>query len=174
VLAGHAKQFLKSLHYRDSTTFVQWAFSFVGAALEYSLQQSINYAHDPEKLKDKLAPGAMLWGAIPRMPVLGLLPNLLETVYNPISGGQTLFTNGTANTDNRNLFITPSMIQAGRAMSLATAVAGNLNPFASGVTTQKDMRDALYALPGGNLYGMRNLNDIISSNFPKFKPHPAQ
>jgi hypothetical protein len=174
VLAGHAKQFLKSLHYRDSTTFVQWAYSFVGAVLEYSLQQSINYAHDPDKLKGKLAPGSMLWGAIPRMPVLGLLPNLLETVYNPISGGQTLFTNGTANTDNRNLFITPSMTQAGRVMSLATVVAGHLNPFASGVTTQKDMRDALYALPGGNLYGMRNLNDIISSNFPKFKPHQAQ
>ncbi|WP_396328905.1 hypothetical protein [Burkholderia anthina] len=174
VLAGHAKQFLKSLHYRDSTSFVQWAYSFVGAVLEYSLQNSINYAHDPEKLKEKLAPAAMLWGAIPRMSVLGLLPNLMETVYGPISGGQTLFTSGTANTDNRNLFITPSMTQAGRVMSLATVTLGNLNPFSSAVTTQKDMRDALYALPGGNLYGMRNLNDIISSNFPKYKPRPEQ
>jgi hypothetical protein len=173
VLAGHAKQFLKSLHYRDSTTFVQWAFSFVGAALEYSLQQSINYAHDPDKLKEKLSPAAIAWGAIPRMPVLGLMPNLMETVYNPISGGQTLFTNGTANTDNRNLFITPTMTEAMRLMSAGQVAGTVLNPFSTNTITQKDMRDALYSIPGGNMFGMRNVNDMISSNFPKFKPRPA-
>jgi hypothetical protein len=172
VLAGHAKQFLKSLHYRDATTFVQWAYSFVGAALEYSMQQSINYAHDPEKLQDKLSPAAIAWGAIPRMPVLGLMPNLMETVYNPISGGQTLFTNGTANTDNRNLFITPSMTAAMRLMTAGQVAGTVMNPFSTNTITQKDMRDALYAIPGGNMFGMRNVNDMISSNFPKFKPRP--
>lgn len=170
VIAGHAKQFLKSLYYRDRTTFVQWAYSFIGAALEYSLQNSINYAHDPEKLAEKLSPAAIAWGAIPRMPVLGLMPNLMETVYNPISGGQTLFTNGTANTDNRNLFITPSMTQAMRMMSAGQVAGTYLNPLSTNVVTQKDMRDALYSIPGGNLFGMRNVNDMISSNFPKYKP----
>jgi len=56
VIAGHAKQFLKSLYYRERTTFVQWAFAFIGAALEYSLQNAINFAHDPERLKEKLSP----------------------------------------------------------------------------------------------------------------------
>lgn len=174
VIAGHAKQFLKSLYYRDRTTFVQWAYSFIGAALEYSLQNSINYAHDPSKLAEKLTPAAIAWGAIPRMPVLGLMPNLMETVYNPISGGQTLFTNGTANTDNRNLFITPSMTQAMRLMSAGQVVGTAVNPFSTNTVTQKDMRDALYSIPGGNLFGMRNVNDMVSSNFPKFKPRLPQ
>ncbi|AOK51698.1 hypothetical protein WT74_02530 [Burkholderia stagnalis] len=171
VIAGHAKKFLKSLYYRDRTTFVQWAFAFVGAVLEYSLQNAINFAHDPEKLKEKLSPEAIAMGAIPRMPVLGLLPSLLETAYSPISGGQTLFSYGTANTDNRNLFITPSMNWAMRVMSAGQVAGSYLNPLSTNTVTQKDMRDALYALPGGNLYGMRNLNDMISSNFPKYRLH---
>ncbi|MDN7877763.1 hypothetical protein [Burkholderia aenigmatica] len=174
VIAGHAKKFLKSLYYRDQTTFVQWAYSFVGASLEYSFQNAINFAHDPEKLKDKLSPDAIAMGAISRMAVLGLLPSLMETAYSPISGGRTLFTNGTANTDNRNLFITPSMNWAMRVMSAGQVAGASLNPLSTNTVTQKDMRDALYALPGGNLYGMRNLNDIISSNFPKYRASPEQ
>lgn len=169
-IAAHVKQFLKGMHYRDSTTMVQWLISFVGACLEYSMQQSINLAHDPEKLSERLAPGSIAISALPRMSVLGLMPNLLETLYNPISGGQQLFANGTANTDNRNLFITPSMTQAMRMMSLGQVTMGTVNPLSTNTITQKDMRDALYAIPGGNLYGMRNLNDMISSQFPKHKP----
>jgi len=170
-VAAHVKQFLKGMHYRDSTTLVQWLISFVGASLEYSMQQSINLAHDPDKLAERLNPASIAISAIPRMSVLGLLPNLMETIYNPISGGQQLFANGTANTDNRNLFITPSMTQAIRLMSLGQVTLGSLNPMSTNTITQKDMRDALYAIPGGNLYGMRNLNDMISSQFPKYKPH---
>jgi hypothetical protein len=55
----------------------------------------------------------------------------------------------------------------------AGQVAGTvMNPFSTNTITQKDMRDALYAIPGGNMFGMRNVNDMISSNFPKFKPRP--
>jgi len=172
VLVGHAKQFLKSIHYRDSTTAVQWMYSFAGAALEYSLQNSMNYAHDPDKLAQRLSPTAIALGAVSRMAVLGLLPQVMDTAYQPLSGGQSLFANGTANTDNRNLFLTPSMIEGARLATLAQVTGSTLNPFSTNTITQKEMRDALGAIPGGNLYIMRNVNDMISSQFPKFKPRP--
>ncbi|WP_325095357.1 hypothetical protein [Burkholderia contaminans] len=59
-------------------------------------------------------------------------------------------------------------------MALLKGAGHYLNPLSTNTVTQKDMRDALYALPGGNLYGMRNLNDIISSNFPKYRASPEQ
>jgi hypothetical protein len=173
VLVGHAKQFLKSLHYRDSTTAVQWMYSFAGAALEYSLQNSINYAHDPDKLAQRLSPSAIALGAVSRMAVLGLMPQIMDTAYQPLSGGQSLFANGTANTDNRNIFLTPSMIEGARLATLAQVTGSVVNPFSTNTITQKEMHDALGALPGGNLYIMRNVNDMIGSHFPKYKPHPT-
>jgi hypothetical protein len=173
VLVGHAKQFLKSLHYRDSTTAVQWMYSFAGAALEYSLQNSINYAHDPDKLAQRLSPSAIALGAVSRMAVLGLMPQVMDTAYQPLSGGQSLFANGTANTDNRNIFLTPSMIEGARLATLAQVTGSVVNPFSTNTITQKEMHDALGAIPGGNLYVMRNVNDMIGSHFPKFKPRPT-
>jgi GNAT superfamily N-acetyltransferase len=174
VLVGHAKQFLKSLHYRDSTTAVQWMYSFAGAALEYSLQNSINYAHDPDKLAQRLSPSAIALGAVSRMAVLGLMPQVMDTAYQPLSGGQSLFANGTANTDNRNIFLTPSMIEGARLATLAQVTGSVVNPFSTNTITQKEMHDALGAIPGGNLYIMRNVNDMIGSHFPKFKPRPTE
>jgi hypothetical protein len=174
VLVGHAKQFLKSLHYRDSTTAVQWMYSFAGAALEYSLQNSINYAHDPDKLAQRLSPSAIALGAVSRMAVLGLMPQVMDTAYQPLSGGQSLFANGTANTDNRNIFLTPSMIEGARLATLAQVTGSVVNPFSTNTITQKEMHDALGAIPGGNLYIMRNVNDMIGSHFPKYKPRPTE
>jgi GNAT superfamily N-acetyltransferase len=173
VLVGHAKQFLKGIHYRDSTTAVQWMYSFVGAALEYSLQNSINYSHDPDKLAQRLSPSAIALGAVSRMAVLGILPQVMDTAYQPLSGGQSLFANGTANTDNRNIFLTPSMIEGARLATLGQVVGSTINPFSTNTITEKEMRDALGAVPGGNLYIMRNVNDMIGSHFPKYKPHPT-
>lgn len=173
VLVGHAKQFLKSMHYRDSTTAVQWMYSFVGAALEYSFQNSVNFAGDQETLQKRLTPQAIAMGAVSRMSVLGMLPNLMDTAYQPISGGQSLF-NGTANTDNRNIFLTPSMIMGARLATLTQVAGSSVNPFSTNTITQKNMQDALYAIPGGNLFGMRNLNNYVSSSFPKFAPRQQQ
>jgi hypothetical protein len=52
-------------------------------------------------------------------------------------------------------------------------VGSTINPFSTNTITEKEMRDALGAVPGGNLYIMRNVNDMIGSHFPKYKPHPT-
>ena len=169
MLVGHAKQFLKNVHYQDATTHKMWTIGIIGAALEYSLAQSINYAHDPKKLQERLSMQNIALGATARMGVLGLVPTGLETGYYFGSGGHTLFKSGTGNTDNRNAFITPSMTQA---MHMATGVklAGSaVNPFSTSTATKQEVSGGMKGfLP--NTWGVRNLIDMTSDHFPKSEP----
>jgi hypothetical protein len=167
-IAGHAKQFLKGAHYRDSTTAITWSLSFIGEALAYSLQTSVNFAHNPDELQKRLSEERIVSAALQRMSVMGISSMLLETGYYVGSGGDSIFKHGgTANTDNRNMFLTPSFMAANRLVKGASTTIGALNPFSSNITTKQDMKDLLSIFPGGNTVGMRNLNDYLSSSFPK-------
>lgn len=167
-IAAHAKQFAKGLHYMDTTTAVTWSLSFVGECLAYALQTSINFAHNPDELERRLSEGRIVAAALQRMSVLGVSAMLFETGYFVASGGNSLVQAGaTTNTDNRNAFLTPSMMAANRLIKGASVAVGAVNPFTNQITTRQDMKDLLGVLPGGNTYLMRNLNDYLSSQFPK-------
>lgn len=170
MLVGHTKQFLKGAHYRDQMMAQTWMFSFIGELLSYALQQSINFAHDPDELRRRMTPERMASGAIQRMSVLGVMPAILETGYWIGSGGDSLFRGGTVNTDNRNLLTTPSLMQAGKLMGGVKTVGGMLNPFSDSVTTEREMSQLMGGLPGGNLWGIRTINSFVSSHFPKSEP----
>ena len=45
-------------------------------------------------------------------------------------------------------------------------LAGVLNPWSETVTTKQEVRDLFSLLPFGNTYGMRNIQDYVSSQFP--------
>jgi hypothetical protein len=167
-LAAHSKQFLKGLHYHDGTTAMTWTLSFMGEALAYSVQTSINFAHNQQELDKRLSLERIAQAVVQRMSVLGVAPMLLETGFFVGSGGSSLFKNGgTTNTDNRNLFLTPSIAAANRLLKGASVGAGALNPLSSNITTQQDMKALLGTLPGGNTWVMRNINDYVSSQYPK-------
>lgn len=167
-LVAHAKQFLKGAYYHDQTTAMTWTMAALGEALAYSTQTTINFAHNPEELSKRLSLERIAAAVVQRMSVLGVAPMILETGYWTASGGDSLFkSGGTTNTDNRNAFLTPSMIAAARMAKGVSTVAGAVNPMASSVTTQRDIKDLLGTLPGGNAWVMRNINDYVSSQFPK-------
>lgn len=164
---SHAKNFLKNFSYMDKTSFSVWMYALTGEALMYMAQTSINYAHDQSALDKKLTLSKISAAAVQRSSAFGMLPSIASTGYW-MGTGNDLFGNvGTANTDNRDLFKTPTSMLAGKAFNSISAGATAMNPFATNITTKEDMRDALGLLPGGNTWGMRNLNDYVSGSFPK-------
>lgn len=169
MLVGHAKQFLKNVHYNDATAHGMWMIGIIGAALEYSLAQALNYAHDPKKLQERMSMSNVAIGAVARMSVLGLVPTAAETGYYFGSGGHTLFKSGTGNTDNRNAFITPSMAQAMHMATGAKLVSSTMNPWSTGTATKQEVSDGMKGFVPNALI-IRNLIDLTSDQFPKSEP----
>ena len=169
-LAAHSKQFLKGVHYKDSQTLMTWTMSFAAQAMAYSAQTALNFAHNPAELEKRLTLDRIAKAVVQRMSVMGVMPMLFESAFYVGSGGNSFFQGGTANTDNRLAWLTPSMMQASRIQTAAKLGLGAVNPFASSTATKQEVRDGLAAFPGGNLYGIRNAQDAISSMFPKKEP----
>lgn len=168
MLVGHAKNFLKNLHYRDATTLQLYLFSIVGNALAYMTQSSINFAHDPEKLQEMLTMDRISRAVFARTATLGVTSIIADTAYGIGTGGESLLRQGsTANTDNRSAFITPSMQLAQKLITAPSTLTGMVLPGAT--TTQQEFK----RLPMPNLYGVRNLADSLSGMFPKYEPAPA-
>lgn len=155
-IAGHSKQFLNSLHYRDRTSLQLWTTSFVVNAMAYVTQTGMNFAHNPAELDKRLTTERIVRAAYQRSNMLGLMPFITDTV---VPGFVSPYTKGsgqglTANTDARNLLMPPSFNLLARGVNFMQ----NGNP-----------KDALTVLPGSNTYGARNLIDMIGQ---AYKPHP--
>lgn len=167
-LVGHAKQFLKNVHYHDRTSAMIFMTSFVGECLAYSVQQSMNYAHDPQALSEKLAADKVWKAAIGRMGSLGLTSYLIDTPFKAITGHPVL--GSTNNTDNRDLFMTPSMMVMKRMVGGVQTAFQGMSPLSDTTATKQEVKEALGVLPGINTYGVRNIVDHISAHYPSYDP----
>ncbi|NML15590.1 hypothetical protein [Azohydromonas caseinilytica] len=168
MLVGHAKNMLKNLHFRDSTAAQLWMVSFVSECLAYSTQTAINY---PTELDERLTPDRIASSALSRMSINGLAPLLAETAYNIGSGGDSLFQPGaTANTDNRVLWRTPSMVTASRLWNAPMVLSGMLG---TDETTAKEVRELADALPFKRLYGLPAFANWLAETYPKTDPEKA-
>jgi hypothetical protein len=172
-IAGHSMQFLKGIFYHDRTTAATWTLSFLGEAMAYALQTSANYAHNQQELDKRLTIERISAAAVQRMSVLGISSFLLETGAN-FTGHSLTQSGTTANTDQRNMFITPSMALAQKAFKGVNTLVNSANPASSNRATQRDVKDLLGTLPGGNAWVMRNIVDHVSSQFPKSELRPGQ
>jgi hypothetical protein len=170
---AHGKNFLKNLSYMDRTTFNVHMYNTVGEAMMYAIQTSINYAHDPEELRKRLSLPRIASAVVQRSAALGMTFPAINTAYWMGSGGHDFSTDvfgapvSTANTDNRNFIVPPTVNMLTKAFNATKTVGGVVNPWSTAITTKREAKDAFSLLPGANLYGMRNLNDYISSTFPK-------
>lgn len=169
MLAAHSKQFLKGLHYKDATTYMQWTYAFTGEMMTYALQSAINYAHDPETLKKRLAPEHLVAAAVTRMGVLGIMPMVVDTPYAMFTG-HSLLGQYTSNTGSRNLLSTPSLALANKQLGAVQTIGQAVSPWSDTTTTKQDVQNAFQALPLSNTWGVRNLIDMTSSEFPKTDP----
>lgn len=167
---AHAKQFLKNIQYRDRTSAAVFIYGFVGEALLYATQASLNYAHDPEKLKEMLSEERIVAAAISRNASLGLFPQLLGEASQFVAG-ENYFEGGSANTGIRSPFETPTTKMIGNARTGVMAVGNALNPFANTTTTKQEVKSLLSVLPGSNTWGARNIIDMISEHYPKKEPN---
>ncbi len=167
MMVGHAKNFLKNLSYKDATSLQVFLISYIGEAMGYALQTSMNFAHDPEKLAQKLDPEQVAKAAFFRSAALGVLPLFAGTGYSILTG-QSLEPGTTGNTDNRSLLETPSIVTLKR---LNNAPQTMLDAVVPGRTvTSKELRDLVAPLPLANTYGVRNAVDFFSSMQPKSEP----
>lgn len=171
MLVAHAKNFLKNLHYRDSTSMQIMAISMVGNALAYMTQTAINFAHDPAELQERLSMERVTAAVMARTALFGVMPLVASSGYSAATGGESLFQPGaTTNTDNRSV-IPPS----GTILSRLGNAPANLMGMArtDTVTTQKEGRELTGLTP--NLWGLRNIANYWANTLPKYDPaHPGQ
>lgn len=172
-LVAHAKQFLKNVHYQDRTSAMVFMTSFVGEAMTYSLQTAMNYAHNKDELDKRLTPERISKAAIQRMAALGVLSYVIDTPHKYVTG-KSFFGEGTTNTDNRDLFMTPSLMLMKRMVGGTQTAFQAMSPVADSVTTKQEMKEALGVLPGVNTWGARNIVDFVSSHYPKSDPSQYQ
>lgn len=170
MLVAHAKNFLKNVHYRDATAVQVWLMGFLGESMAYMLQSSIN---QPDKLEENLTPDKIARAALFRMAALGGLSYMVDTGYQLATGGESLVQPGmTANTGNRSLLNTPSLIVAKKLGSAPATLSGLLT--GSDVTTRTEFKDLWSSAPGSGLIGMRQLGNYFAETFPKSDPEKGR
>jgi hypothetical protein len=147
-------------------------FSIVGEALAYALQTSINFAHNPEELEKRLTPERIAKAILARSAALGVLPMLIGTPA--AMAGYKLSPGTTANTDNRDFLVPPSLALLQKASGALTGTLPGLAGFNGQTATKREVSDSLSVFPGGNLTLMRNMNDFLSGHFPTQEPRVAQ
>lgn len=167
-LVGHAKQFLKNVHYHDRTSAMIFMTGFVGESLAYAVQTSLNYAHDPEALAKRLSADAIAKAAVSRLSTLGMMSYVIDTPFKYATGQPLL--SGTNNTDNRDMFMTPSFMVMKRMVNGVQTAAQGMSPLSDTITTKQQVKDSLGVLPGVNTYGVRNVVDFIAGHYPKSDP----
>ncbi len=162
-IAAHAKQTASSLHYRDMMSLHLWTTSFITQAVGYMAQTAVNYGHSQKELDKRLAPERVVRAVIARSNMMGVAPTLANGITKPL-GFDMSGPGMTANTDNRDLFSTPSTMLIGRTLS--TAQAG-LGLFAGRPITDRNVLD----VPVPNFLGIRNIQQHFSTQFPHQQQH---
>lgn len=169
-LVAHAKNMLKNVSYMDQTALHVWAVSFIGEAISYSMQASINNIQDQEKLNKMLSPENIVGAAFSRSSVTGMLPFFMNTAFQIGTGGESLPGMGQDMTSSGNgrTFVPPSL-QVMQRMYAAPSTAFGLI-LDTGNVTQKEGTDLYKLLPGSNMIGMRNLGSWLTNSLPKSEP----
>jgi hypothetical protein len=169
-LVAHAKNMLKNASYMDATALQVFLLGLLGESMAYATQTSMNYAHDPAKLRDKLRAEQIAAAAFARSPVNGFLPFLADTGYGIATGGKQLFTpDMTTNTGNRTL-VPPSLIALQRLYAAPSTAFGLLT--GSDQVTRQEGLDLFKAVVP-NITGARNLGDWLTNSLPAQEPRQA-
>ena len=167
MLVAHAKNTLNNLHHRDPEAAMVFMASMLGTTLAYIGQTSINYAGNDEKLDELLAIDKVALAGFQRTGFSALLPTLADTALG-IAGHDPLFRHGRVSNQ------ASSAIQGIATYDLAVnKLGGTAKNLIQNVTTddyqatQKDISDAMSLLLP-NVFGVRNLINSVSAEFPKY------
>lgn len=167
---AHAKNFLKNLHYADAQMLQTILISMMGEALAYSMQMAINFPHELDK---RLDPAVMATAVMGRMANFGFMPMIVDTGAQVLTGQSLLQPGSTSSgSNNRNLFLTPSMM----VLQRATQLPGHVIQGALGTSplTGQEFKNDWSLVPGANTYGLRGLGNWLAEGLPKSEPQPAR
>lgn len=169
-LVAHAKNMLKNTSYMDQTALHVWSVAFIGEALAYASQTSLNYADQPEKLEKMLSPEQIALAAFARSPVSGMLPFFINSGYQVATGGNSLIGADMTSSGNGRSFVPPSFQAAQRIWAAPSTAMGLL--LDNGNVTKQEGQDLFKTLPLSNFYGARNLGNWLTNSLPtKESPH---
>jgi hypothetical protein len=163
-LVAHAKNMLKNTSYMDQTALHVWSVAFIGEALAYASQTSLNYADQPEKLDKMLSPEQIALAAFARSPVSGMLPFFINTGYQVATGGNSLIGSDMTSSGNGRTFVPPSFQAAQRIWAAPSTAMGLL--LDNGNVTKQEGQDLFKTLPLSNFYGARNLGNWLTNSLP--------
>lgn len=164
-LAAWSKQTLNGAHYRDGVALQLWTTSFVTSSLGYMMQTSMNFAHNPDELRKRMAPEKIVKAAVARMNVLGIAPFVYDIIAAGAAPQLRLSGEGmTANTGSRSL-LPPSYMLLERGVN--TFGAAGQSAIWGENFTGRDVKNAAGLIPFNNIYGARNIVDWMAEMAPK-------
>jgi hypothetical protein len=164
-LVAWAKQGMHNIHYADAATLAAWSLSTMFAGGAYVAQNYINYAHNPEQLRKRLAIEEVAKAAYQRSGFSSLTPGMIDTAMM-FTRGEPLFAYG------RTTGLGTGFIVGNPTMDLVSSkMLGTLQNASRSVFddehmwTRKDVKNGLgLFLP--NYVGVRNFVDAASNEFP--------
>jgi hypothetical protein len=161
------KQLLRHMHHMDGESATAAVSSFGIASLVYMAQQSIEYANDPETLKERLDPKQIAKIGFMRTGYSSLLPGVMDSALWA-GGFDPQFSMG------RSSGLTTIFPIAANP---TTTLLKNAATFGGGITrsalqddiqfSQADMRAGLQTLPYYRALGLKNLWHSIEQQFPE-------
>ncbi|MET0079666.1 MAG: hypothetical protein ABW119_14475, partial [Candidatus Thiodiazotropha lotti] len=168
-LVAHSKQLLNGLHHRDYQTTMAFMASMLFAGLGYTLrtyQSSIGREDQDKYLKKRLSAEAVAKASFTQSSWSTLLPMTIDSALYP-TGVDPLFSYRSTGLQQNPISGNPSV----------DLVFNKVPEAVSGVTkaaihddydySQKDFRQLKSALPTGNLPGVEQMLNAISSVLPK-------
>jgi hypothetical protein len=141
--------------------------SMLATSLAYTIQTSINFAGDKEKLDERLTIDRIALAGFQRTGFSSLIPTLYDTAAS-FTGYAPAFAHGRSSGQVSSAFMGNPTVDL-----VVSKMGGTAKNFAQMVTTndhqwtQKDVSNAMsMVLP--NVFGVRNLINQTSAQFPKY------
>jgi hypothetical protein len=164
MLTSFAKQTLHGLNHFDKTTLAMWSMSSMTAAMAYTVQNSINYAHNRDELEKRLAMGEIMKAAFQRSAWASIVPMMIDIPADLGLADKPVFAYGRSTGLATGLIQGVPSVDAGMRLYSGLRGLGRAalqdDPF-----TQGEAKAAL-GLITPNILGVRSLVDAMSSEFP--------
>lgn len=167
VIAAWERQFLSRVQMRDWQAWSSAMLNAMVAGLAYSAQQFVlaqGRADVDEVLAERLAPAQIARAAVQRSAWSSILPGAVDT-FGTALGADSVFTARNTGLTTDFFFGSPvtegisSVHRGARGLARAARGEDELN--------QADMRALFYLAPLRNVFGIKNVIDATTSQFPE-------
>lgn len=160
---AHTKLLLRGISNLDAETTVSFMSSMIFASMAYTVQNSINYAANPEQLKKRLSWDSIAKASFARAGHAALLPGVVDTLVG-MTGFDPVF-------DSRSTGLPSGAVTSIPAINTLDSAMKALESTTSWQSDRQFSRDHFRAITGlvpvvGRMVGVRTALDAISQDLP--------